>query len=203
MKENFMSGSDRPTTSPRPIAELLYLQHAFDLPDEEVVWQWIVNPYWQVFKGETNLQNESPVDHRTLSRWRKRLGDAGVEELIGRAKRILSQQTKDKDKLYATVHVGSRVPGQGKSAQAVRVRLAGVDHDHTQGRADGECALDAGKSVRWAHAGRGVGAGSDPGRSEAVGRSRVPGHDVPGSKDLPLVFEARDHSDIESDDQAA
>jgi IS5 family transposase len=29
------------------------LQHAFDLSDKEVVWQWLENPYWQVFTGET------------------------------------------------------------------------------------------------------------------------------------------------------
>jgi hypothetical protein len=39
----------------------LYLQHAFDLSDEEVVWQWVENPYWQVFTGETYLQTEPPI----------------------------------------------------------------------------------------------------------------------------------------------
>jgi IS5 family transposase len=69
-------------TSPRLIAGLLYLQHAFDLSDEEVVWQWVENPYWQVFTGETFLQTEPPNDPSSLTRWRKRLGEAGVEELL-------------------------------------------------------------------------------------------------------------------------
>ena len=42
----------------RLIAGLLYLQHAFDLSDEDVVWQWLENPYWQVFMGETYLQTK-------------------------------------------------------------------------------------------------------------------------------------------------
>jgi IS5 family transposase len=63
-------------------AGLLYLQHAFDLSDEEVVWQWVENPYWQVFTGETLLQTEPPIDPSSLTRWRKRLGEAGVEELL-------------------------------------------------------------------------------------------------------------------------
>jgi len=58
------------------------LQHAFNLSDEEVVWRWGENPYWQVFTGETYLQTEPPIDPSSLTRWRKRLGEAGVEELL-------------------------------------------------------------------------------------------------------------------------
>ena len=82
MSESFVSGKGRPASSPRLIAGLLYLQHAFDLSDEEVVWQWVENPYWQVFTGETYLQTEPPIDPSSLTRWRKRLGEAGVEELL-------------------------------------------------------------------------------------------------------------------------
>jgi len=82
ISESFVSRAGRPATSPRLIAGLLYLQHAFDLSDEEVVWQWVENPYWQVFTGETFLQTEPPIDPSSLTRWRKRLGEAGVEELL-------------------------------------------------------------------------------------------------------------------------
>ena len=82
MSESFRSGKGRPASSPRLIAGLLYLQHAFDLSDEEVVWQWVENPYWQVFTGETYLQTEPPIDPSSLTRWRKRIGEAGVEELL-------------------------------------------------------------------------------------------------------------------------
>ena len=82
MSTSFVSGKGRPATSPRLIAGLLYLQHAFDLSDEDVVWQWVENPYWQVFTGETYLQTEPPIDPSSLTRWRKRLGEAGVEELL-------------------------------------------------------------------------------------------------------------------------
>ncbi|MGF6735683.1 IS5 family transposase [Paraburkholderia youngii] len=82
MSASFVSGKGRPASSPRLIAGLLYLQHAFDLSDEDVVWQWVENPYWQVFTGETYLQTEPPIDPSSLTRWRKRLGEAGVEELL-------------------------------------------------------------------------------------------------------------------------
>src|SRR3984885_2529912 len=82
MSESFVSRRGRPASSPRLIAGLLYLQHAFDRSDEEVVWQWVENPYWQVFTGETYLQTEPPIDPSSLTGWRKRLGEAGVEELL-------------------------------------------------------------------------------------------------------------------------
>lgn len=82
MRRRFTSGRGRPATSPRLIAGLLYLQHAFDLSDEEVVWGWVENPYRQVFTGETYLQIEPPIDPSSLTRWRARLGEAGLEELL-------------------------------------------------------------------------------------------------------------------------
>jgi IS5 family transposase len=75
----------RPPIRRRLIAGLLYLQHAFDLSDEEVVAMWIENPYWQVFTGETYLQTSPPIDPSSLSRWRKRLGEAGMEELLAQS----------------------------------------------------------------------------------------------------------------------
>jgi IS5 family transposase len=50
--ESFVSGKRRPASSPRVIAGLIYPQHSFDLSDEELVWQWVENPYRQVFTGE-------------------------------------------------------------------------------------------------------------------------------------------------------
>ncbi len=43
----------RPATSPRLVAGLLYLQHAYRLSDEAVVARWVENPYYQHFTGET------------------------------------------------------------------------------------------------------------------------------------------------------
>ena len=80
--DQFKSRTGRPATSPRLIAGLLYLQHAFDLSDEEVVATWVENPYWQVFAGEIYLQTRPPIDPSSLTRWRKRLGETGVEEML-------------------------------------------------------------------------------------------------------------------------
>ena len=43
---------------------------------------WLENPYWQYFCGETYLQTEVPIDPSSLTRWRKRIGEEGVEVLL-------------------------------------------------------------------------------------------------------------------------
>lgn len=79
---HFTSSRGRPALSPRLVAGLLYLQHANDASDEAVVATWLENPYWQYFCGETYLQTELPIDPSSLTRWRKRIGEEGVEVLL-------------------------------------------------------------------------------------------------------------------------
>ncbi len=79
---HFVSERGRPALSPRLVAGLLYLQHTFDCSDELVVNTWVENPYWQFFTGETYLQTKLPIDPSSLTRWRKRMGEEGVETLL-------------------------------------------------------------------------------------------------------------------------
>ena len=78
----FPSHTGRPATSPRLVAGLCYLQHAFALSDEAVVARWAENPYWQYFCGETFFQHRLPLDPSSLTRWRKRIGEEGVEWML-------------------------------------------------------------------------------------------------------------------------
>ena len=79
---SFTSPRGRPALPARLVAGLLYLQHTFDASDEAVVNTWVENPYWQYFCGETYLQTEAPIDPSSLTRWRKRIGEEGVETLL-------------------------------------------------------------------------------------------------------------------------
>jgi IS5 family transposase len=80
--EFFPSRTGRPASSPRLIAGLLYLQHTFACSDEELIWTWVENPYWQHFCGETYFQHEPPIDPSSMTRWRQRVGEEGVEWLL-------------------------------------------------------------------------------------------------------------------------
>ena len=64
------------------IAGLLYLQHTFACSDEELIWRWVENPYWQYFCGEIYFRHEAPIDPSSLTRWRHRVGEEGVERLL-------------------------------------------------------------------------------------------------------------------------
>ncbi|QEO95835.1 transposase [Xanthomonas oryzae pv. oryzicola] len=76
------STGGRPALPVRLIAGLLYLKHAYDLSDEAVCERWLENPYWQFFTGEVVFQTCLPCDPSSLTRWRQRLGEAGMEELL-------------------------------------------------------------------------------------------------------------------------
>ena len=72
----------RPALPVRLMAGLLYLKHAHDLSDEDTCARWLENPYWQFFTGEVFFQTALPCDPSSLVRWRQRLGEAGMEELL-------------------------------------------------------------------------------------------------------------------------
>jgi len=72
----------RPGLPIRLMVGLCYLQHTFGLSDEEVVARWVENPYWQYFCGFDYLQLSLPIDPSSLTRWRQRIGQDGMELLL-------------------------------------------------------------------------------------------------------------------------
>ena len=78
----FPSDEGRPATHPRLVAGLMYLQHAHGLSDEAVLARWVENPYFQHFTGETFFRHHAPIHPSSLSRWRGRIGEEGVEWLL-------------------------------------------------------------------------------------------------------------------------
>jgi IS5 family transposase len=78
----FVSATGRPALPTRLVAGLLYLKHVYALSDEDVVERWVENPYYQHFCGERYFRHELPCDPSSLVRWRKRIGEEGVEWLL-------------------------------------------------------------------------------------------------------------------------
>src|SRR5258708_22406111 len=71
-----------PGISTRLMVALHYLKYQHDLSDEDVVALWVENPYWQHFSGMRHFQHRMPIDPSSMTRWRKRLGDAGAEQML-------------------------------------------------------------------------------------------------------------------------
>ncbi len=72
----------RPGVPIRLMVGLHYLKHAFDRSDEEVVLEWLENPYWQYFCGEEYFQHRLPIDPSQMTRFRQRIGAAGCELML-------------------------------------------------------------------------------------------------------------------------
>ena len=158
----FPSGKGRPATEPRLVAGLLYLQHAYRLSDEAVVARWVENPYYQHFTGETFFQHRPPIDPSSLTRWRGRIGEEGVEWLLTQtiragqksgaidensAKRVAVDTTvMEKNIAYPT---DARLYERARDQLAALAQEAGVDLRQSYARLAPRLALQVG---RYAHA---------------------------------------------------
>ena len=74
------SDRGRPGISTRLLVALHYLKYLHDLSDEDVVYGWLENPYWQYLSGMVYFQHELPCDPSSLNHWR--IGEQGAEKLL-------------------------------------------------------------------------------------------------------------------------
>jgi transposase, IS5 family len=158
----FPSHKGRPATEPRLVAGLLYLQHAYRLSDEAVVARWVENPYYQHFTAETFFQHRLPIDPSSLTRWRKRIGEEGVEWMLtqtiqagqksgvideGSAKRVAVDTTvMEKNIAHPT---DARLYERAREQLVDLAQEAGVDLRQIYARLAPRLALQVG---RYAHA---------------------------------------------------
>jgi IS5 family transposase len=78
----FYSDKGRQAKPIRLMCGLLILKQLHDLSDERVVEQWQMNPYYQVFCGETSFQTNVPCHSTDLVKFRQRTGEQGVKEIF-------------------------------------------------------------------------------------------------------------------------
>jgi transposase, IS5 family len=78
----YSEGNSRPPKPIRLMVGLLMLQHMYGFSDEGVVKRWVENPYWQFFCGFDVLQWKFPIDPSSLSRFRNRIGEEGMEKIL-------------------------------------------------------------------------------------------------------------------------
>jgi len=80
--KTYCEDNGRPATSTRLMVALHYLKYTFNLSDEAVVEGWVENPYWQHFCGNQYFEHSRPIDPTSMTKFRKRIGEAGAEELL-------------------------------------------------------------------------------------------------------------------------
>ncbi len=114
--------------STRLMVALQYLKYQHDLSDEDVVAVWVENPYWQHFSGERYFQHRMPIDPSSMTRWRKRLGEAGAEQMLqvtieaGISMRVIRPAELKRVNVDTTVQTG--VSGDRSSSLGWRPRLS-------------------------------------------------------------------------------
>ncbi len=157
--------ADGPGQPPKPIrlmVGLMMLQHMNGLSDEEVVRQWVQNPYWQYFCGFDYLQWELPADGSSMTRWRKRLGKEGLEKILAEtivvALRTETVAPKDLQMAIADTTVmekniafptDSRLLNRAREQLTAMAAKNGVKLRQTYKRTGPKAAINAGK---YAHA---------------------------------------------------
>jgi IS5 family transposase len=119
-----------PGISTRLMVTLHYLKYQHDLSDEDVVALWVENPYWQHFSGMTHFQHRMPIDPSSMTRWRKRLGDAGAEQMLratiqaGMKMRVIRPAELKRVNVDTTVETKAiRFPTDARLYQRMRERL--------------------------------------------------------------------------------
>jgi len=88
---------------------LLYLKHEFNLSDEAVVERWSETPRWQYFSGLSYYEERLPCDATTLVKFRRLLGEEGVEELLAQTVNLAVSLKLIAASALATVVVDSTV----------------------------------------------------------------------------------------------
>lgn len=104
-----ISPAGRPRVPLRLMISLLYLKHAYNESDEGVVERWSETPTWQYFSGLAYFEHRWPCDPSLLVRFRKALGEEGVEALLAQTIQVALTLKLIARKDLATVIVDSTV----------------------------------------------------------------------------------------------
>lgn len=141
---------------------LLYLKHAFNESDEGVIQRWGETPTWQYFSGNEYFEHQWPCDPTQLRRFRKALGEEGVEELLARTMQIsvtlnlIAKKELDRVIVDSTVQKKAVAhPTDSKLLETARAKVVeaakanGIELKQTHAKEGQQLSFKAG---RYAHA---------------------------------------------------
>ena len=109
--QHLYSETGLPAKPIRLMVGLLILKQLKNLSDEEVVKQWVQNPYYQYFCGESEFQWETPCDPSDLTHFRNRIGKDGFDKILEVSIRIQpeSKKRRSKNRMTRTVVLDTTV----------------------------------------------------------------------------------------------
>jgi transposase, IS5 family len=96
------SHTGQPGIAIRTMVGLMILKRIYNLGDETVMEQWVQNPYYQYFCGESEFQWEFPCDPSDMVHFRKRIGMEGAEKIFKMSVQVRKEEIKNTDVLIDT-----------------------------------------------------------------------------------------------------
>ncbi len=128
--ETYCPEKGRPGHSTRLMVSLHYLKYTYNLSAERVLDAWMKSPYWQYLSGMKWFTHEVPIHPSSMTRWRKRIGEAGAQQLLqetiraGLQLKIVKQSQLKRVNVDSTVQEKEvRYPTDARLYDRARVRL--------------------------------------------------------------------------------
>lgn len=158
LESNFCETNGAPAKPIRLMVGLHYLKHAYNLSDEKTVERWVENPYWQYFCGMKFFMHLPPIDPSLMTRWRKMLGDGGMEKFlaetidVGFKMKVIDEKSLEHVNIDTTVQEKAiTYPTDAKLYHAMLKKLTklakrhGVKLRQTYGRVSKRALVKAGR----------------------------------------------------------
>ena len=101
------SKNGRPAKPIRLMVGCLLLKQMYNLGDETLPSEWVMNPYMQYFCGETFFQHKFPFDPSDFVHFRKRIGEQGTEKILGYTARLHGKDAEEKTVVSDTTVQGN------------------------------------------------------------------------------------------------
>lgn len=92
----------RPSKPIRLMVGLLILKQLRNLSDEQLTEQWVENPYFQYFCGESEFQLGCPIEANELSMFRSRIGKDGAEKIFQLSIKLNGEDSKEEEVVFDT-----------------------------------------------------------------------------------------------------
>lgn len=105
----------------RLMVGLLILKQVFNLADETVMEEWVSNPYFQYFCGETMFQWKFPCDPSDLVHFRHRIGVEGVEKVLATSLMIHGEELLNEDVSIDTTVQPKNITYPTETKLAIRI----------------------------------------------------------------------------------
>lgn len=133
----YTEGPGRPATPTRLILGLHLLKYLENKSDEEAVYAFVQNPYWQYFCGCTYFEHEYPIHPTTMTKWRKKTGVKKIEKVLEETIDIAQREKWLSPKDFHHINVDTTVqekaitfPTDAKLCNKARIRLVKLSKKH-------------------------------------------------------------------------